>query len=289
MKIHMDTERVYGLKEKISAFSGFLYDSTEGIKSQINQIAWTGASAEDFVQRNLATCNRIHLLAEEVARKYLDLEFEIEQWVDVDKQGVNRLKGVEEVSKSPEFTDEMWDEYNADKRENRLYRIIHFKFNQWWKDQTLAEKKQYLQDLQERMAELYGMPKVLLGFDDLPENGGDSVGISIGGAILLDVDNVNSMDPWRLIEFTFHETRHEYQQQVVNNFQNSGQLPVDVTQNQVEAWAAEFKNYIKPDDNFRDYYNQAVERDARDFGDEVMKDVLTGLLPDFWPKVTKVY
>lgn len=285
MKIHMDTDRVYTLKDKISAFSGFLYESTEGLKSQTNQFAWAGESADDFVRRNHIICDRIHLLAEEVARKYMDLDLEIDQWVDVDQQGANRLKRVDIVPKTPEYTDEMRDDYKADKWEDRLYAIRHHKFNQWWKDQTLAEKKQYLQDLQEHMAERYGMPKVLIGIDDLPEMGGDLVGVSIGGAILLDVDNLNTNDPWRLIEFTFHETRHEYQQQVVANYESTGKVPEGMSNIQVEKWAYEFDNYINGKDSFKDYFNQEIERDARLFGDEVMKDVLREMIPGILPKV----
>ena len=149
-----------------------------------------------------------------------------------------------------------------------IYINKYNEFNAWWKTLSNEDKTQYLQSLQERMADRYGMPRRLVVIDDIVG------GLSIGGAIVIDVDDLNAT-PWRVIELMFHETRHEYQREVVANFQDNRVIPDGMTKQQVERWVDNYTDYKKPDDNFRDYYYQAIERDAREFGEDVMKDFLS--------------
>lgn len=277
MKIHMDIERVAELAVKIKDLSHFLYHSTDELKSQMNQTDWTGLSANDYFRQIHEASNKVHTLAEEFAKTCRDVDQEKEQWFDVDQQGVNRLKQVKIMPKTPEKpTPGMYIGVIADLFENRRYNKKYQEFVKWWKNRTLEERKQYLQSLQERMADRYGMPRVLVVIDDLPDSAnGDAKGVNIGGVVMVDVDNLNTDDPWRLIETTFHETRHEYQREAIANYKNNGQIPEGMTQHQVEKWVYENDNYIGGEDSFKDYYNQAIEKDAREFGNDVMKDVLS--------------
>lgn len=273
MNIHMDIERVAELSEKIKELSAFSYQSTDELKTQANQTDWTGLSANDFFRQQLATCGKIHALAEQLAVMYKDVRREKDQWVEVDQQGVNRLKRVVDVPKPREnpTLGVIIDVY-TDRYENHRYNEKYEEFVDWWQNRTIEERTLYLQGLQERLADRYGMPRTLVTIYDLPDGVG---GQSSGGVVYLDNDHLINADPWRVIETLFHETRHEYQREVVANYQNNGLIPDGINQNQVEKWIYEFENYIGGEDSFKDYYNQAIERDARNFGDDVMKDFLS--------------
>lgn len=284
MQIHLEPGRVGELAVKIKDLSHFLYHSTDDLKSKMNQTDWTGLSANDYFSKIHDSTSKIHTLAEEFAKTYWDVDQEQKQWVNVDEQGVNRLKRVTIAPKSDEDFSllDRWRKIRkeagqiGDQIEDHRYNEKYQEFVQWWEKRTIEERNQYLQSLQERMADRYGMPKVLVVIDDLldPENG-DARGVNIDGVLIVDVDNMQTNDPWRLIETLFHETRHDYQREVIANYKSDGLIPEGMTKGQVEKWVYEASHYISPTDNFLDYYYQAIEKDARDFGDEVMKDVLS--------------
>lgn len=283
MQIHMEPDRVGELAAKIKDLSHSLYHSTDDLQSKLNQTEWAGLSADDYYHQAHEATSKIHSIAEEFAKTYLDVGSEIKQWLNVDEQGVNRLK---RVTIPPKADDDLslldrWRKIRkeagqlADQIEDLRYNEKYQEFVQWWEKRTIEERKQYLQSLQERMADRYGMPKVLVVIDDLPDPAnGDARGVNIDGILVVDVDNMQTNDPWRLIETLFHETRHDYQREVIANYKSSGLIPEGMTQSQVEKWVYEDSHYISGTDNFLDYYYQAIEKDARDFGDEVMKDVL---------------
>lgn len=280
MAVRMVTEQVEDMAVKLKDLSHVVYHATDQLKSQANRGFWTGASAEDFTQQINATCSRLHGLAEEAIKLVMDIIREEEEWVNVDQQGVYRLKKICVAPQIPEIKTTIGMDMGArfDEIENNIYNRRYKNFVNWWKTQSVDERKQYLQGLQNRLADRYGMPGVLVVIDDLqdPENR-DMRGVNIGGVLVLDVDNLNTDDPWRLLETTFHETRHEYQREVAANYQNSGQIPEGMTQQQVEKWVYEYDNYIKGEDNFVDYYYQAIETDARKYGDILMKDALNDM------------
>lgn len=281
MTVRMVTEQVEDMAVKLKDLSHVVYHATDQLKSQANRGFWTGASAEDFTQQINATCSRLHGLAEEAVKLYMDVVREEEEWITVDQQGVNRLKQICIAPRTPgnEPSFRMGMDYLADKFEDGYYDRRYKNFVNWWKTQSVDERKQYLQELQNRLADRYGMPRVMVVIDDLQDGSGDMQGVNIGGVLIVDVDNLNKDDPWRLLETTFHETRHEYQREVAVNYQNSGQIPEGMTKQQVEKWVYELDgdNYVNGEDNFSDYYNQAIETDARDYGDILMKDALNDM------------
>jgi len=275
----MVTEQIEDLAAKLKDLSQMIYESSDQLKSQANRNSWTGSSAEDFAQHIHASCGKLHGLAEEAVKLYLDMAREEEEWINVDQQGVCRLKNVCVAPRTPEnnITIGIGMDYLSDKIEDYRYDRRYKNFMNWWKTQSIDERKQYLQELQNRMADRYGMPRALLVIDDLEDSGTtDTQGVNIGGILVLDVDNLNTDDPWRLIETAFHETRHEYQREVAADYQNTGQIPEGMTKQQVEKWVYELDsgNYINGEDNFVDYYYQAIETDARKYGDILMKDAL---------------
>lgn len=69
-----------------------------------------------------------------------------------------------------------------------------------------------------------------------------------------------------------HEMRHQFQNDVLANPKNFNDIP----QNMLEVWKFEMdpRNYINPDYDYQGYYQQAIECDARDFSEEVIKSYM---------------
>ena len=90
------------------------------------------------------------------------------------------------------------------------------------------------------------------------------------GYIHINADVLN--DPSMLgqvLDTATHEMRHQFQNDVIDNPQNFGDIP----QNVLEDWAYELTpgNYISPDYDYEGYYGQSIECDARDFAGDVLE------------------
>ncbi len=66
-------------------------------------------------------------------------------------------------------------------------------------------------------------------------------------------------DPHEALSTVIHEGRHAYQWKCVND---NG---VHSRHAEAERWKAEFEDYIKPEESYELYHNQAIECDARDY------------------------
>ncbi len=278
MQIKMVTDTVLEMEQKLLQLSRDVYEVSDQISSAANQNIWQGPTADEFRQRVFDLRKNLHGLAEDATKLYLAVGHEREQWLQVDEEGMLRLKGICKVPKPPQdpSTDIIID-YGSDLIEDVYYDWRYKNFQKWWSQQTPEERLEYLQNMQNRMADRYGWPRMLVVVDDLVDpKDGDARGVNLGGVMVIDADNVNTDNPWRLIETLMHETRHEYQRDVVSNYQANGSVPDGMTKEQVEKWAYEYSDdhYVQPEDNFSDYYHQAIETDARDYGDRVMDDVL---------------
>ena len=291
MKIRMETELVNELVNEILQFSRDTYAASESLSFLVKREAWLGNSADHFWEQLSQIHEKLHLAAEESTKLCLSLSKEREQWEEVDNQGVYRLKNSIPPEKAKKdvpwwFTAKLGFGQIADAVENYKYNKDYQRFTQWWNNQSIDEKKAYLQDLQDRWADELGWPRMLVVADDLedPLGGGDAQGLNIDGILIVDIDNFDTDDPWRLMETMFHESRHQYQREAIANFLNSGQIPDGMKKSEIEQWAYEMKeeNYIPPSDDFESYYNQAIEKDARKWGDIVMKDVLDEMENDPW-------
>ena len=65
-----------------------------------------------------------------------------------------------------------------------------------------------------------------------------------------------------------HEMRHQLQSDVVDN---PGAFS-DISDEIVETWEYELNHYISPDYDFQGYCEQAIERDANDFAENVLEE-----------------
>jgi hypothetical protein len=69
-----------------------------------------------------------------------------------------------------------------------------------------------------------------------------------------------------LIDTITHEARHQFQAEVIANPERF-EIPAET----VAEWKADFENYISPQDDFEGYYKQSIEKDAREFAENVMR------------------
>lgn len=279
MQIRMITEQIEELAARMRLLSLDLFEAANQIQLAARQRSnWDGPVAQQFSQRLDRVGSKLHLFAEEATKLYLDAAFEEDEWITTDQQGVIRIKRARQLP--PQGSDPSLGrqiDYLSDEIENYIFDKRYQNFKNWWESQSLDDKKKYLQELQNRLADKYGMPRMLLVIDDLPDGANtDFRGLNIDRILILDLDNLNTDDPWRLIETMFHETRHDFQRQAVAVFNSTGQVPQGLTKEQVEQWAYELTpgNYIDGTENFEDYYNQALEKDARKYGDIYMRAVL---------------
>ncbi len=161
-------------------------------------------------------------------------------------------------------------------------------FRMKWANMSTDERLVFLQDQHDALAKKYGIEPVKIYFEDLPDLAGqDALGVTKGvtgllgviGQLLLgekgkqhiaiDIDNINSDDPWEIQNTLMHETRHVMQYYFV---EHSDQRPANITEEQIKSWRDNFDNYRRPEDDFQAYRDQPVEQDARNFGDQYVTD-----------------
>lgn len=73
----------------------------------------------------------------------------------------------------------------------------------------------------------------------------------------------------QVLDTATHEMRHQFQNDALADPQAFNDIPQDV----LDVWEYELdpRNYISPDYDFQGYYEQAIECDARDFSEDVLK------------------
>lgn len=142
-----------------------------------------------------------------------------------------------------------------------------------WTEMSLDEKSAKLNEYYIRAGENLGIDTKGVIIEPMPceTPGMVSFGYNSGdGYIHLNEDVVN--DPSQLgqvLDTATHEMRHQFQSDVLAAPQNFSDIPQDV----LDAWDYEMKpwNYISPDYDYQAYYEQAIECDARDFSEDVLK------------------
>jgi len=145
-----------------------------------------------------------------------------------------------------------------------------------WPAMDAAERQAKLEEYYFRLTDMLGIPETKLIIDDL--NRGGSEGFTFGcfipstGEIYIDYRIFEDPDMLgQTLSTLTHETRHQFQQNVVLNPER---YP-DVPQVLVEVWT---NNMPPPPSNYKDadtygfetYYSQPIEVDAESFAQSVM-------------------
>ncbi len=145
-----------------------------------------------------------------------------------------------------------------------------------WSEMSLDEKSAKLNEYYIKAGENLGIDTKGVIVEPIPceTPGMISFGYNSGdGYIHLNEDVLS--DPSQLgqvLDTATHEMRHQFQSDVLAAPQNFSDIPKDV----LDIWDYEMKpwNYISPDYDYQGYYEQAIECDARDFSEDVLKSYM---------------
>jgi hypothetical protein len=147
----------------------------------------------------------------------------------------------------------------------------------YWSSMDNDQRQVALQSAENRMAQAYGRPPQEV-LTDKPDGSTWNAG-ECGQydpehkAISMNPDRFE--DPREAVDTLAHEGRHAYQHHVCDE-NNLGTHPDHI---EAGAWGDNIRNYVSPDKDFEGYWNQPIERDARDFGQR-MTNGLYGEAPD---------
>ncbi|MCB0078342.1 MAG: WXG100 family type VII secretion target [Anaerolineales bacterium] len=155
-----------------------------------------------------------------------------------------------------------------------------------WAGLSDEERLAVLTALAAEISESYELAHVPVTVLDIPDPPGlDSRGYRNDNGVFLDIDNLS--DP-TIIATLAHEVRHEIQNHMADRVNPNAweqllrtmgihEEPVwpdhGVTAAQAREWDENFDNYISPGDDLTAYRDQAVERDAREFGADYLSNL----------------
>ena len=271
--IHMDTEIVTKLSSSIKQCANTFDDKTRSIKTIMESASWEGGSRDDLVYWINEVLSRVSSLNLEAESLSLQVQQEVAQWMEVDHRGSENIASIKTVAVgigtavSSSFSG-FW------KSITRPYQEIQF--SKWWNGLSRDDRIAYLEEEQTRIADTLGIDHIPLEIIDLEDPSyGDYQGAynPEDGKMYLDVDNIQSDNPWELINTMAHEMRHRKQHEAVEYYQKTGQLPEGISQSDVDTWQYEIENYISHDEDLEAYRSQAIEVDARSYGDEYVESV----------------
>ncbi|GAB3198544.1 hypothetical protein GCM10027062_12960 [Nocardioides hungaricus] len=172
-----------------------------------------------------------------------------------------------------------------------------------WAAMSTDERRAVLEDMAEDLADEYGLDDFTVNIEDLEDQDGDGVdddpSLDLHGywsesdrGLYLDS---NELDDPSLINTMAHEVRHAAQNELARDA-DPGWLdqrlidlgvkddpwdpPAGVTREEAREWGDNFDDYQVAEDDFDAYYNQPVEVDARDSGEEYLDDLDAGDLAE---------
>ena len=270
--IQMDTERVRSFIAHANLQLDEMESAVSNLENRVKSIPWEGHARDEYVAEFSSLSGNFYRLTDLGRQTILRVQREMEEWLSVDQQGATNITSIGTtlggiiagIRKT--FADLIRD-WNAIQAKTR--------FEKWWKDQSTEEKEAFLREQYGKITKKLGLDPIemkVIQIEDL--QGGDSRGYYNGKGIYIDIDNLESDKPWDLINTLAHETRHQYQFHVVENYLETGQLPDDVSVETVNSWQENIDNYVSADDDFEGYYGQPIETDARDFGGKYSNNVV---------------
>ncbi len=141
-----------------------------------------------------------------------------------------------------------------------------------WTEMSQEEKTEKLNEYYIKAGENLGIETKGVIVEPMPsEPGMIAFGYNSGdGYIHLNEEIVNDPD-WlgQVLDTATHEMRHQFQSDVLASPERFPDIPKDV----LAEWRYEMdpRNYINPDYDYEGYYNQTIERDAREYSANVLE------------------
>ena len=133
-----------------------------------------------------------------------------------------------------------------------------------WATMTVDERKQIVQNYENRISQEMFKADTTIGYNTTGYGLATYGVLGMGRRIDLNPEFVNnptkdySID--NMIDTLTHETRHQYQDRARGFLSNYG-----ISDSLKDQWNAPYISYEPSKNNYNDYYNQEVERDARAF------------------------
>lgn len=131
----------------------------------------------------------------------------------------------------------------------------------------IAKREKILRDYYEGVKEKMGikalmeikvLPPFLNGYYNPEEN-----------RIVISAELVQHIEFETAIQTILHESRHAYQFMCVQNRELSKE-----SRETLDTWQNNINNYVDASEDFEDYYKQPIERDARDFSEQIINHIL---------------
>lgn len=155
-----------------------------------------------------------------------------------------------------------------------------------WETMSDAERRAVVEEIAEQQAREAGVDDFEVRIEDLEDKNGDGVdddtstdshGSWSEDDRVLRID-VNDLDDPAILATVAHEVRHAEQHKAVDDLPwwpwEDFDGPPGVSQEEVEEWEDNFDNPKNSQrDGFEAYYNQAIEQDARNSGNEYLDDL----------------
>lgn len=145
-----------------------------------------------------------------------------------------------------------------------------------WENLSVEERESYLNEYYAKAGEALGINTKGVYVDDLwAKHGAGTRGVNAGDGYLgIDIRLVaDPTELGQLLITTTHEMRHQLQNDALRNPDAFPDIPAET----LEQWQYEFNNYVDPSYDFEGYQSQAIETDARAFGEEVVNEFLSGV------------
>ncbi len=264
--LHMQTEQVRSTGQQLTQAANTLREQSQSCSRAAQALDWQGPSRDIFVSELGQVAQSLSAAAEQGAALGVRVQREADEWEQVDSRfgdsgvvggGSGAAAGAGAGAAPATTGTDIYASREA--------------FREHWDGLSVDERRALLQDLHNQIAREYGMEPQEIQTPDLPDPAGmDWRGVRRADSIGIDIDNVRDDDPFRVIETLAHESRHSIQHHLV---ENPDARPDHISQEQVQAWDANFKNYISSRDDFQGYRDQPVERDAREFGGSFVNDL----------------
>ncbi len=152
-----------------------------------------------------------------------------------------------------------------------------------WSQLSPEERLNTLQEIDNQIADAYGFPaNQITSVDMAPHELGQFIpetgDIEINSSDLGDDGDI-SKNYQDALETLAHESRHAYQQHLVDVFEQDPASLSDADKALAQQWSENMKpgNYIDPEDDFDGYLNQPIEVDAENWATEIFPELLGDL------------
>lgn len=141
-----------------------------------------------------------------------------------------------------------------------------------WALMTAEEKVNALQGIAYLEADRLNIDDVYVHAEKI-DDGRIGYHISNTRDVFIDLTHKEHQDPMKCIHTILHECRHVYQNDCINSMNwASPQVQSGIYYEDVREWRYNLENYrsVSQGDEYEAYYNQTVEKDAREYADRVI-------------------